>query len=433
MRMGPGQARALIQARLGRQPQDALESAIVLEAWGGVRVHSAFDLGQVAVSSAPPIDGRQPAADTGIWQATPLRLDRVGMMLAAFGLAVWVASLTSRFGTAAMQPAWRVALPLSLAFQALVMRRFLSTPDGLGRLRREPAVPGSLLVLAAVVPAVGVRPGGLLAASLILVWVSGVVFCQRGWGAPYAATLGLAGLGLSHGLPAIALVVGLTAAVIAVAAAGTAAVGEAPCPPAAWRRVVPATVIGGGTGVLILVMTAGARSTGLLTLLAVFPALLGSLWGDRQLLKIWSVVPVQLARTPVATSSRSLVRRRLARVLLGALARTVAGTAAASGVVLALTTATREPTHAAGTLLLATLAVGIVGFLTLVLDSCGLDCWAVAVMGSAVLAAALAVSEGSASVPFVALLTVVVALVVAIRPLVGLWSNAEFVLTRAGI
>src|SRR5207249_9468603 len=45
MRIAPGQARARVEAHLGRPPQDALEAAVVLEAWGGLRARSALELG----------------------------------------------------------------------------------------------------------------------------------------------------------------------------------------------------------------------------------------------------------------------------------------------------------------------------------------------------------------------------------------------------
>jgi len=40
---GHGRVRDLVEARLGRRPQDKLEAAVVLEAWGGVRPPYALD------------------------------------------------------------------------------------------------------------------------------------------------------------------------------------------------------------------------------------------------------------------------------------------------------------------------------------------------------------------------------------------------------
>jgi hypothetical protein len=56
MKITPPQARALIDAQLGRPPQDALEAAVVLEAWGGLASSSSLTLADatLAVPSTTP-------------------------------------------------------------------------------------------------------------------------------------------------------------------------------------------------------------------------------------------------------------------------------------------------------------------------------------------------------------------------------------------
>ena len=48
------EARALIEARLGRAPQDVLEAAVVLEAWGGLRAQAALALAAEVVGDHGP-------------------------------------------------------------------------------------------------------------------------------------------------------------------------------------------------------------------------------------------------------------------------------------------------------------------------------------------------------------------------------------------
>ncbi len=43
----------LVRARLGREPQDMLEAAVVLEAWAGVPAQRALDTGRALMPAAP--------------------------------------------------------------------------------------------------------------------------------------------------------------------------------------------------------------------------------------------------------------------------------------------------------------------------------------------------------------------------------------------
>ena len=46
-------ARRLIEARLGRPPQDALEAAVVLEAWAGVPAQRALEAARALMPARP--------------------------------------------------------------------------------------------------------------------------------------------------------------------------------------------------------------------------------------------------------------------------------------------------------------------------------------------------------------------------------------------
>ena len=66
-RMDPAQGRLIVEARLGRRPQDMLEAAVVLEAWAGVPAQRALEEARALMPEVPgeprPSIGRLPRAE----------------------------------------------------------------------------------------------------------------------------------------------------------------------------------------------------------------------------------------------------------------------------------------------------------------------------------------------------------------------------------
>lgn len=433
MRMGVAQARALVEARLGRSAQDALESAMVLEAWGGLQGRSAFELGAGAVDCSPPAPVAPRPTDTVIWPEGHVVRTGVGLVLTALGIAVWIAVLTARFGPAVVEPAWRTALPLALALQGLLTRRYLGAPDGLGRLRRSFLPVVALLVLTSAAVAVFARSGAL-SAALVLTWTGGVVFCKRGWGPAYALTLGAGGLALQAGGPEVPVTVAVTLAAVAGMALAVFTVPASSQRTARWAHAVPAAVVGGGMGLLMVLEASWRGAYGLQPLLAVVPTLVGSLWAAYHLMRLWTTVPAALVSTSVRDGSHRPARA-VAGLVAGAFTRSVLCSAVMSAALLGLAHAGGRPVGTLAELLLAFLGIGAVGFCALLLDSFGRSAAAATAVAAAVATSVLlqhhALLGGSG--PGRTLLLVGVAVLVAAGPMTRVFQGADFLLARAGL
>src|SRR4051794_12801938 len=123
-------ARRLVEARLGRPPQDALEAAVVLEAWAGVPAQRALETARALMagqSAAPAPSRAAPAA-----RARPPRQLREGFsfVVAVAAIALWAAPLASALGAGVVRDALVVALPVTLGLQWGLVARHLGRPSG---------------------------------------------------------------------------------------------------------------------------------------------------------------------------------------------------------------------------------------------------------------------------------------------------------------
>ena len=385
MRIAPGQARARVEAHLGRPPQDALEAAVVLEAWGGLRARSALELG-TSVLNLSARDGGAPGG-TAAPPVTPVAPSRKrGLVLAVALLATvtWTAPLVGAFGLAVFQRGWALALPASLGVQWFVQRRTLGEIGLRGRPWRD------WLLLAGAPLAIGatgvVDPAVALAAALALVWASILVVVGRGWGLVYAGIILACGL-LMRVLPLAGWDLGLMLAVgaggLGAAAATRAAPDRRPTP---WRLCIPAGLSGAMVGVLITLGAGGTAAVSSdLAVLALMPALAGTLWTAGHLVGLWD-----LTAEPLLGAGPDSVRTRrwaplARRVLLGAGARLGAATAALSALVLGLALVRHEDVRVAGALLAACSGMALIGLLVALLEAFGRQGWA---LTTAALAAA---------------------------------------------
>ena len=189
--MTPDYRRAgrLVEARLGRAPQDALEAAVVLEAWAGVPAQRALETARTLmpeVPVAPPISRAQPAIAR---RPRGLALEGVAFLVAVLAIALWSAPLAAALGPEAVGQALRIALPLTIGLQWALLARHLGRPSGLAGLARRR---GALVAAGVALIAVGrlaIGDAGTLAALLVVTWLGGGLVIQRGWAAVYCAVV----------------------------------------------------------------------------------------------------------------------------------------------------------------------------------------------------------------------------------------------------
>lgn len=320
------QAAARVTARLGRSPQDVLEAAVVLEAWGGVRPHVALTL-----ASAP----REARPESRRWIALPStppappRLGVLGLVCPIVALMAWSVPLAAAMGAQDVGRAWRLALPLTLAAFFAARRRYPAGREALGVLRRELMTPalaisaGAALVGSALLAMLD--PRAALPLALAVIWLCGAVLVDRGWLVVQAAALTLSAVGLAVRLPPLpvvgaTVVVLLGAAVIAIRTTPKSAQRSL-----AWRPVAKAAAIGGLGGLLLIsapTLTGPAPGA---ALLAVLPPLAAGIWAGKHASELWLRLPAALEKVDVRRRVVWPLRRVVAGVLLGAVARLIGG------------------------------------------------------------------------------------------------------------
>ncbi len=352
---------AFTDRHLRRPTQDNLEAAVVLEAWGGVAPGEAFGLPPARV--VPVAESFVPRSVRSDPLDAALAFGDLGFVAGILGMGFYLSSLSSELGPRTVDIAWRIALPVSLALQWGMRRRYLSGADGLGRLRNDPRVLASVLGAMAVVAPI--RPGGWLASCLIGIWVGGFLLTRLGWGVVFGMAL-LAGAGvLAIGAPAA-----LVLAVLAALAVSSASYGVRRQPPSdrlpgGRERGVVAGLIGAGVGgVLVLEPRFLWNGRPALVAVTVVPALLGSVWGGWHMGKLWKVLPEALVkeRFDPRPSGSGLGVIHVVRVLLGgAVIRLLVGAVLCSVPIVAWAASGAGPLDDVWALLGAHLLLGIAG------------------------------------------------------------------------
>jgi hypothetical protein len=342
-----GRVRDLVEARLGRRPQDKLEAAVVLEAWGGIRPPVALDVAGDAVDRT---DGRPVRSVANPRQGEPrdkaVVAEGLALLIAVVAVALWTVPFGRALGTHTWDAAVRLALPITLGSQWMLRSRYLGRPNGLQALRRDWL--GAVCVLAAgagLAATQGQR--GLVCALLVVTWLSGTVLVRRGWALVYVALLVAVAVEVNLDVapvPTLAATAGATlfVALFVVAIAG-------PTSHAAGRpsRALAAGLMGAGIGgLLVLDTSVGWGSAGVLPALALVPSTAGSFWGGYHLWRFYEDVPRALAGVPVAEADRVSLRGPAMGVLGGAFGRLVGVTVVLSAVTL-LVAAYVEATPAA--------------------------------------------------------------------------------------
>lgn len=341
----PARARRVVEARLGREPQDMLEAAVVLEAWAGVPAGEALRTAAAMMRSSTPAvtpsAGRLPAVEP----ERGVAIEAGSFLVAVVAIACWAAPLGDSLGRAAVERALVLALPMTLALQWGLASRYLSRPHGLAHLGRRPL----LLLVAAValvaVPAAAMGGAGVLAGLLTLAWTGGTIVIRRRWALAYTGMVLLATAGMLGGLDPIAVLAATAAATtLVVVAAVRARVVPTGDPPGRWGRALAAAAIGAGLGVLLVGDRTIDWSLGAVPALALVPSSVASFFGGRYLWRVHRAIPEALAGVPLTAAGADGPARAPLRILAGAVARLVLTTVVLSVAVVAAAWALDVPT-----------------------------------------------------------------------------------------
>jgi len=318
-------AGGLVHARLGRPAQDLLEAVVVLEAWGGVPSESALALDGVAPPrSAAPSPAPARPIEREDEQREGIVAEGIALLVAIIAVAAWAGPLSRQLGTAALEHALHVALPLTVALQWMLRSRYLGRRGGVRQLAEE-RVAVLLLTLGVGGALIAIPGAGPLVALFVLIWVGGAVLARRGWGLGYAALVAGAAAALASGAPAQASLAALgaivaAACVLAVASSG----GPVEEAPGRIGRALMAGAIGGLIGGLLIGDSSlGWGVHGAFPGLALAPSVIGSLWGGYHLWQFHAAVPRGLRGVPLALASDAIPRGPAAQILIGALARLI--------------------------------------------------------------------------------------------------------------
>jgi hypothetical protein len=380
-------ARRMVQARLGREPQDMLEAAVVLEAWAGIPAQEALLLGREIVAASPtepqPSAGRLAAPDAG----RGLALEACSFVIAVIAIAGWARPLSSSLGLHVVGVALTCALPMTLALQWALASRYLGRPEGLAHLGRHPVVLPVLAWLALVAaPAAALGRAGALAGLLTLTWTGGAILVRRRWSAAYVGIVLVASAAMLAKLPAPDVVAGsalLTTLGVAAAVRGHGVPSTGP--PGRWGRALVAAAIGAGVGALLVADASVNSNLGTIPAVGLLPSSLASLWGGRHLWRFQHVIPRALSGVPVVDARPRGLGSAPVRILLGTVGRLVVLTVALSALLVAGASALHvDPNESSvlvafGLLALATLFLGL-------LESLGRGWWALLALAGGIAA-----------------------------------------------
>jgi hypothetical protein len=311
-------SRSLVRARLGRDPQDMLEAAVVLEAWAGIPAQRALDTGRELMPAVPA----EPLVSVS--KAAPPRprkgvvLEGTAFVATVLAIALWAVPLANDLGAQVVEQALRLALPLTLALQWGLRSRYLGRPGGLLTLARQPL---ALMVGAAALvalPTAAFGLGGLVAGLLSVTWTGGTLLIRRRWYAVYAVIVAVATPAIFT-LPAGLVLAGTaTLTALAVAVALRPGASGDPAAPGRWTRACTGALIGAGVGVLIVSDPSVSWTAGTSPALALLPSTIASLWAGHRLWTLEHLIPRAVAGVPVTPDLKGSDPFRL-RGPLGAL------------------------------------------------------------------------------------------------------------------
>jgi hypothetical protein len=348
----PLEARRLVEARLGRRPQDMLEAAVALEAWAGLPAQGALDAarGVMRDASPAPEPSSGPLPDRGAQKGA--LLEALTFLTTVIAIACWTTPLAESVGVGVVGRSVMLALPVTLGLQWGLTSRFLAREHGRAQLgRRRPVL---ALAACALVGAAWLALGqaGLIAGLLTVTWVAGTVLVQCHWGTGYAAgVLITTGAMLMQLRPLAVLGAAAATAVVAALAALRPPAAPVRSTGARWTRVGAAAAIGAGTGILLIIDPTVSWTEGAVPAIGLLPSAVAGFWGSYRLRDLGYAIPRAAWRVRVGAPPPHGLRSAPLRLLLSVLAELVAITAALSAALLLLTPWLGDVDDAAGLLL----------------------------------------------------------------------------------
>ncbi len=300
-------ARRLLEARLGRDPQDMLEAAVVLEAWAGVPAQRALDTARALMPETPvaaraSVSKRQPARPR-----SGVLAEGAAFVLTVLAIALWASPLAAELGADVVEraPEGRVAVDARAAVepaQPLPRDGPRGCSSSLG-IRSRSAVGACAIVL---VPTAALGESGALAGLLTLTWTGGTVLIRRRWFAVYGVIVA----GATPAMlvwPAVEVLIATTAVtLIAVAVALRPGAAGDPAAPGRWTRASASALIGLGLGLLLVSDPSVTWTAGSVPALALLPSTIAGLWAGHSLWRLEQLIP----RVGVRRGGRRLDRAR---------------------------------------------------------------------------------------------------------------------------
>jgi hypothetical protein len=385
----PVDARLLVEARLGRPPQDMIEAAVVLEAWAGVPAQAAL----AAASAAMPVEPAPPQPSVGRLprprDAEGVVADGAAFLVTVVAIACWAAPLAASAGVAAVEHALTLALPLTLALQRGLGSRFLDRPQGIAQLARQRGLLLAVAAAALALPALLLGAAGTLAGLLTISWTGGTILIHRRWPAVYVAIVLLATAAMAAGAEPQDVVV--AAAVATVIAVAVALASSAPPTRRSLGRGEPvalAAAIGVGLGVLLVVDRSVSWTDGAVPALALVPSTVAALLAGYHLRRLEPTIPRALSGIAATRADTGQLGRAPTRVLRGALVRLLALSAALSAALLWLSPWLGDSARAGGVMVGFAL-VALAGMVVGLLESLGGGRWALGAVACGAAAEAL--------------------------------------------
>ncbi len=377
----------VVEARLGRPPQDMLEAAVVLEAWGGIPARDALAAGRTLMRASAGPQEASVARLQGPGEAQEgFLVEAIAFVMAVVAIACWAVPLASSLGAGLVQRALILALPVTLALQWGLRSRYLGRPDGLAQLGRRPYVLGLVAVAVVVLPLALMGLAGAVAGLMTLTWTGGTILIRRRWAAGYVGVILVATAAMLGGMSPPA-VLGVTAAIttLGVLAAVRAPTAGSLYPPGRWGRALSAGAIGIGLGVMLVADRHVNWSGGAITALALLPSTVASFWGGYHLWRFQQAIPRALSGVALRDAKAGRLAWGPLSILLGAVGRLAALTTVLSAALLAGSAWAGQDTVGIGVLV----GFGLIALATLLvslLEAVGRGRWALGAVGLAIAA-----------------------------------------------
>ena len=298
MSLEAARARRLVEARLGRPPQDAVEAAVVLEAWAGVPAQRALETARLMMPKQPAGPAASATVPAKPERPPGLLLEGTAFIVTVCAIALWAEPLTAELGVSAVKRALGLALPLTLALQWALLCRHLGRPSGLAGLAQRRGALALAAVALVAVPAALFGSAGALAGLLTVTWTSGSIVIRRGWATVYCGVAVASVPVMLAGAPAPEVVAVVAAAIAATAAWALTTAGAGAAVPGRWGRTLSAAATGGGIGILLVGDPSVGWTGTAAPALALLPSAAGALWAGQHLWQLPDAFARSLAGVP---------------------------------------------------------------------------------------------------------------------------------------